>query len=112
MILWHNPRCSKSRQALALLEENGVTPEVRLYLKDPPSEGEILDVLAKLGVSPASIIRVKDQAFKETGLGIDAGDDALISAMVKNSALIERPILIVGDKATIGRPPENVLGLI
>lgn len=111
MILWHNPRCSKSRQALALLEENGYAPTVRLYLKDAPSEAEIREVLRKLGCSAIDMMRSKDAAFKE--LGLDPTDqDALINAMVQNSALIERPIAITEKYAKIGRPPENVLALI
>ena len=111
MILWYNPRCSKSRQALALLEEHGCFPTVRPYLKDAPSESEIRDVLRMLGGVASEMIRTKDAAFKE--LKIDISDqEALIAAMAQNAALIERPIAISDERAVIGRPPENVLDLL
>lgn len=109
--IWHNPRCSKSRQTLALLEENGVQAKIRVYLKEPPSEAELRETLAKLGVTAAQIVRTGEKTFKELELK-NADDDTLIAAMVANPILIERPIVIKGDKAVIGRPPENVLSLL
>ena len=109
--IWHNPRCSKSRQTLALLEENGVQTKIRIYLKEPPTEAELREVLAKLGVTAGQIVRTGEKMFKELELK-NADDDTLITAMVVDPILIERPIVIKGDKAVVGRPPENVLSLL
>ena len=104
-IIWHNPRCSKSRQTLAILTAKDASPEVRLYLQDPPTEAEIRAVLAKLGKTATQIVRRGEKAFED-------GDDAhLIALMAANPVLIERPIVIVGNDAVIGRPPENALDL-
>lgn len=112
MILWHNPRCSKSRQTLNLLEEHGYQPRIRPYLNDAPSQEEIRDVLAKLAIKPIGLMRRKEKRFAELGLTHDAPDDALIAAMAENPILIERPVLITKDAAAIGRPPEAVLAII
>ena len=109
--IWHNSRCSKSRQTLALLEDNGIQAKVRVYLKEPPTETELRDVLAKLGMSAGQIVRKGEKTFKELSLN-NADDATLIAAMVAHPILIERPIVIQGDKAVIGRPPENVLSLV
>ena len=109
--IWHNPRCSKSRQTLALLEERGISPDVRLYLDDAPSTSEMAKVLQQLGIKPWELLRRGEKVFKELGLGKDAADKALIEAMSANPILIERPIVIHGGGAALGRPPENVLGL-
>lgn len=109
--IWHNPSCSKSRQSLALLEDSGVQAKIRIYLKEPPTETELRDVLAKLGVSADQIVRKGEKTFKDLGLA-GADEAALIAAMVAHPILIERPIVIKGDKAIIGRPPENALTLI
>lgn len=111
--LYHNPRCSKSRQALALLQENGVEPEIRLYLETPPSRDELVDVLNKLSISPRKLLRKGEDEYKDNNLK-DAllTDDQLIDAMVEFPRLIERPIAITTDQARIGRPPENVLDII
>lgn len=108
--IWHNPRCSKSRQTLALLEEKGITPTIRKYLEDAPSAAEINDVLQKLGKAPLELMRTKEAEFKELSLK-GASDDALIAAMASHPKLIERPVVIEGEKAAIGRPPESVLAL-
>lgn len=110
MILWHNPRCSKSRQALALLRERGVAPAIVEYLRTPPSAAELRSVLARLDLPAAGILRRKEAA----ALGVDpaAGDEALIAAMAANPALIERPIAITPERAALGRPPEAVLALL
>lgn len=110
--LWHNPRCSKSRQALALLEGKGAEVTIRKYLEDAPSKAEITKALAILGIAPIQMMRTKEAEFKATGLGKDSSDDALIDAMVATPKLIERPIAFKGDRAAIGRPPENVLALL
>lgn len=109
--IYHNPRCSKSRQTLAILEEKGVAHDVVEYLTAPPSQAELKRVLAKLGMKPADIIRKKEA--KEAGIDASAMNDAdLIKAMVANPIVIERPIVVSDDKAVVGRPPENVLSII
>ena len=112
VVIWHNPRCSKSRQTLALLEENGITPEVRLYLEDAPTPDEITSVLHMLGLAPRALMRTKEAEYKEQGLADITDDTSLIAAMTNTPKLIERPIVINGNKAAIGRPPEDVLKVI
>ena len=107
-VIWHNPRCSKSRDTLALLKRHA--PDIRLYLQDPPSADDIRTVLRQLDAKPADMIRRGEKMFKELGLK-DADDAALINAMAAHPLLIERPIVIHDDKAAIGRPPEDVLTL-
>lgn len=111
--IWHNPRCSKSRATLALLQENGANPEVRLYLEDAPSADEISNALDLLGMAPRDLMRKGEAVYKENNL-TDAGLDhtALIDAMAKNPILIERPIVFANGKAAIGRPPESVLDIL
>ena len=109
--IWHNPRCSKSRQTLALLEERGISPTVRLYLDDRPSTSEVAEVLQQLGMKPWELLRRGEKVFKELGLGKDAADRALIEAMSANPILIERPLVIHGGDAALGRPPESVMRL-
>ncbi|WP_170349289.1 arsenate reductase (glutaredoxin) [Ruegeria atlantica] len=109
---WHNPRCSKSRAGLALLEENGAQIEVRKYLEDAPSTDELRTVLGKLGVNAIDMMRTGEKKFKELGLTKATPANELITAMAENPILIERPLAIAGDKAAIGRPPENLLTLI
>ena len=111
--IYHNPRCSKSRQTLALLEEKGIKPEVILYLDDTPSVAALTAVIEKLGVTVRDIIRTGEDAYKEQNLkNPELSDAALLEAMVASPKLIQRPIVIKNDKAVIGRPPENVLDLI
>ena len=111
--IYHNPRCSKSRQTLSLLKERGIEPEIVEYLKDPPSADELKDVLKKLGLSALDVMRTGEAVYKELGLkDSDLSEDALISAMVKNPILIERPVVICGNRAAIGRPPEKVLDIL
>ena len=111
VIIWHNPRCSKSRETLALLEDEGHEVEERLYLVDLPTKNEILDVLDKTGLKPSQLIRRKEALFKELGLA-SADEDALLIAMVEHPKLIERPIVLAEDKAAIGRPPQAVLDIL
>jgi len=108
--IWHNPRCSKSRQTLELLRENGVEPEIVLYKDNAPSEADIRAVLAALEISPIELIRRNDAAFKGLNL-VDADDNTLIKAMATHPAIIERPVVRLADKAALGRPPERVLKL-
>ena len=111
--IYHNPRCSKSRQTLALLEERGVTPTVVEYLKTPPDAATLGDILAKLGCPPRQLMRVKEAIYRELGLGDENLSDAdLIQAMIDNPILIERPIVLAGDRAALGRPPEAVLAIL
>lgn len=109
--IYHNPRCSKSRQTLAILEEKGVAHDVVEYLTQPPSQAELKRVLAMLGLKAANIIRKKEA--KEAGIDAAAMTEAdLIKAMVANPIIIERPIVVAEGKAVMGRPPENVLSII
>ncbi len=109
--IYHNPRCSKSRQTLALLEERGIEPEIIEYLVTPPSAEELRTILGLLGKSPRDILRKKEA--HEAGLDDPAlDDDALIAGMAANPIVIERPIVVNGDKAALGRPPENVLEIL
>jgi|SRR5690606_27941478 len=109
--IYHNPRCSKSRATLALLEERGVEPEVVEYLKTPPDAKRLKALLGKLGISAADLIRKNEKEWKDSGLDSSASEDDLIALMVRHPILIERPIVEVGDRARIGRPPESVLEL-
>ena len=109
--IWHNPRCSKSRQTLALIEASGSEVEIREYLKDAPDEAEIAAVLGKLNIGPIDLVRKGEKVFKELDLK-NADNQALIVAMASHPILIERPIAIKGERAVIGRPPENVEALL
>lgn len=111
--IYHNPRCSKSRQALQLLEERGIHPEVILYLETPPTRRQLQELLKKLGIGPRELLRRGEAEYAERNLGAaDLADAALIDAMVECPKLIERPIVVRGARAVIGRPPENVLELL
>ena len=103
---WHNPRCSKSRAGLALLEDRGAEVQLRLYLKDAPALEEIKAVQAALGVPAIAMMRTGEAVFKELGLTKDSPQEALLAAMAAHPILIERPIAIAGGKAAIGRPTE------
>ena len=109
---WHNPRCSKSRAGLALLEERGAEVSVRRYLEDAPTEAELRDVLAQLNVAPIEMMRAGEARFKDLSLTSDSDPETLIAAMAENPILIERPIGVTGDRAVIGRPPETLLSLL
>ncbi|WGI22721.1 arsenate reductase (glutaredoxin) [Amylibacter sp. IMCC11727] len=110
--IWHNPRCTKSRQTLALLEENGETPNVIKYLETPPSIDEIRAALTALNVPAIQIMRTGEKTFKNLGLSKIDPDETLITAMAENPILIERPIVFKNDRAAIGRPPEDVLNIL
>lgn len=111
--IFHNPRCSKSRATLALLQERGIQPDIRLYLENPPSESELTEILALLECSPRDLMRKGEAEYKEQGLADKNLDDAaLIGAMAATPRLIERPIVLVNGKAAIGRPPESVLEIL
>ena len=110
--LWHNPRCSKSRQTLALIEDAGVPVTLRRYLEDAPSREEIIAARDALGVQTIAMMRKGEAAFKELGLTKDSPDDALLDAMAAHPILIERPIAFCDSRAVIGRPPEAVKALL
>tara|TARA_B100000683_G_C12400982_1_gene519723 strand:- start:672 stop:1019 length:348 start_codon:yes stop_codon:yes gene_type:complete len=110
--IWHNPRCSKSRTALALLEERGVEPILVKYLETPPTENEVRHILSLLGVSAIDLMRRGEATFEELNLSSDSSEDELVSAMASHPILIERPVIISATQAVIGRPPENALTLL
>lgn len=111
--IYHNPRCSKSRQTLALLEERGIDPEIILYLETPPSAETLSGILQKLGITPRQLLRKGEGAYKENNLSdTSLSDQQLIDTMVTHPKLIERPIVINGAKAALGRPPEQVLDIL
>jgi arsenate reductase len=111
--IYHNPRCSKSRQTLALLEERGLKPRVVEYLKTPPSVTELKKILKMLGMPARDLMRRKEEIYRELGLD-DAGlsEADLVAAMAAHPVLIERPIVLAGGKAALGRPPEAVLDIL
>lgn len=111
--IYHNPRCTKSRQTLELLKKSKIDPEVVLYLENPPTKQELKDILASLKMKPREILRKKESEYKEAGLDDKSvSDERVIDAITKFPKLLERPIVVNGKKAAIGRPPENVLGII
>ena len=109
----HNPRCSKSRQTLDLLKQEGVNPKIVLYLEEPPSESDLTKILDLLGIEPRELLRTGEVEYKELNLKDRTLDNSkIIKLMSENPKLIERPIVVSGNQAIIGRPPENVLNLI
>lgn len=108
MKIYHNPRCRKSRETLALLHEAGTDPEIVLYLENPPTKSELKDLIDMLGISPMELVRRGEAIWKERYKGKDLNDDEVITAMLSHPKLIERPIVVKGTKAVLGRPPENV----
>lgn len=111
--IYHNPRCSKSRQTLQLLEERSITPEVVEYLKTPPDAETLAKLLDMLGLEPRELMRRKEKEYKESGADSpDLTRDELIALMVRYPKLIERPIVVKDGKAALGRPPESVLDIL
>ncbi|MBX9850491.1 MAG: arsenate reductase (glutaredoxin) [Cytophagaceae bacterium] len=110
--IYHNPRCRKSRETLELLQHNCKEVQIIDYLKTPPSEKELKSILSKLQLSAEELVRKGEAVYKEKYLDKKMTEDQWIQAMVKNPILIERPIVLAGNKAIIGRPPENVLTLV
>lgn len=109
LTIFHNPRCSKSRQTLQLIEAAGVSPDIRLYLNEPPNAEEIMALINKLGLTSArELMRKGEEAYKSQNLKNETNETVLIAAMAKNPKLIERPIVVKGQRAVLGRPPENV----
>ena len=111
--IYHNPRCSKSRETLALIRENGIEPEIIEYLKTPPDRDTLAGLLGLLQLKPSELLRRNEPAYKQAGLDCEGVEDAgIIAAMLAHPILVERPIVVANGRAVIGRPPENVLGLI
>jgi arsenate reductase len=111
--IFHNPRCSKSRATLALLQERGVEPRIRLYLEDPPDAAELRSLLAMLGIGARDLLRTGEPEYRDLGLDDESlNEDRLIAAMAAAPRLIERPIVVAGRRAAIGRPPEAVLEIL
>jgi len=110
--IYHNPRCSKSRQTLGILRENGIEPEIIEYLKEVPTKEELSSLLKMLNLNAIDILRKGEAAYKENFKGKDLSNDEWIAAMVEYPKLIERPIVVKNKKAVLGRPPEKVLDLI
>ena len=112
-VLYHNPRCSKSRGALELLQERGIEPEIVRYLDTPPDAAALRALVRRLGIAPRDLLRTGEDEYKALGLADPAvEDDAILQAMAAHPRLIERPILVHGERAMIGRPPERVLELV
>jgi arsenate reductase len=111
--IWHNPRCSKSRAALQLLRDNGVEPEIVEYLRTPPDSATIAKTLRLLGMAPRELMRRSEPVYRELELNDETLSDAdLIDAMAEHPILIERPVVLAGRKAMVGRPPESVLDVL
>jgi arsenate reductase len=110
--IYHNPRCSKSRATLALLEARGITPRVIEYLKDPPSPAELGRIATQLGIRPGELVRKNEDVYQRDFAARTLTDAEWLDALARHPVLIERPIVVVGDRAAIGRPPENVLSLL
>jgi arsenate reductase (glutaredoxin) len=112
--IYHNPRCSKSRETLALLNDRGQEPEIIEYLKTPPTEAELDQICQKLNLEPQNLIRHKESIFAELGLSLKDkhSRQEWIKIIIQNPILLERPIVVSGERAAIGRPPENVLALL
>ena len=113
LVIYHNPSCSKSRETLQILEDRNCTPEIIEYLENPPSEQELRNIIALLGVSARDLLRTTEPVYRDAELDDDSlGEDEIIEAICEYPALLQRPIVIMGDKAVIGRPPVKVLDIL
>jgi arsenate reductase len=112
VVIYHNPRCSKSRQTLALLHERGIEPEIVLYLEHPPSAARVKELVGLLGVEPHAILRTKEAPYKELGLSKQSSLAEVAKAVAAHPLLLERPIVVAGKRARFGRPPEAVLEIL
>lgn len=112
MKIYHNPRCRKSREALAILENKGIKPEIVLYLQEPPTRAELQAVLKKLDMLPSQLVRREEQLFKDTYKGKELAETEWLNVLLEYPELMQRPIVVKGDKAVLGRPPEHVLELL
>ncbi len=114
IVIYHNPRCSKSRATLELLQERGIEPEIVEYMKEPPNKETLAHLVELLGVSPRELLRTNEQVYKDAGLDEeDLSDEDILDALSQCPTILQRPIVVVDDeKAAIGRPPENVLDIL
>ena len=112
IVIYHNPRCSKSRETLALIRQKGIEPEIVEYLKTPPSKEALRGLLRKLALEPAQLVRKGEDVYRQSFAGKALNDEQWLDALAANPVLIERPIVVKGSKAVLGRPPENVLDLL
>jgi arsenate reductase len=112
MRYYHNPRCAKSREGLQLLTEKGIVPEIVEYMKEPMTPAELNELIDKLGISADELVRKKEKIWKEEYADKELTGEELVLAMIENPRLMERPILVNGNKAAIGRPPENLLEIV
>ncbi|NNC70252.1 MAG: arsenate reductase (glutaredoxin) [Flavobacteriaceae bacterium] len=110
--IYHNNRCRKSREGLAILEKSGQEFEIINYLENPPSKSELEDILHRLGISPIQLVRKNEKIWKENFKHKDLTDDQIIEIMIQNPKLIERPIVIKDDRVVLGRPPEDILNIL
>ena len=110
--IYHNPKCSKSRQTLALLEERDMELRIVPYLESPPSKSELADIVKMLGVTAADIVRTGEDEYQESGLTADSSENDVLEAIVSAPKLMQRPIVICGDQARVGRPPESALEIL
>jgi arsenate reductase len=110
--IYHNPRCSKSRQTLALLEERDLELSIVPYLESPPSKSELAGIVKMLGITAAEIVRTGEDEYKDSGLTADSPENDVLDAIVATPKLMQRPIVICGDRARVGRPPESVLEIL
>ena len=111
-IIYHNPRCSKSRETLELLKEHGEQIEIVEYLKNTPSEKELGEIISKLGIKPELLVRKSETLYKEKFAGKTFTDKQWIKILSENPVLIERPVVVKGNKAVIGRPPQNIIDIL
>ncbi len=111
-VLWYNPRCSSCQRALALLREKGIEPELRRYLEEPPTAAELEDLLRRLGLPAHAVARTKEDEYQVLRLSERTPHDGLVQAFVHHPRILERPILVHGDRAVVARPPERVLELV
>ncbi|MEM1120278.1 MAG: arsenate reductase (glutaredoxin) [Bacteroidota bacterium] len=112
MKIYHNPRCRKSRETLALIKEKGIEPEIVLYLNTPPNKKELQTIVEQLGIQPSQLIRKSEKVYKENYKGRKLSEEEWLAAMIQYPKLIERPIVLKNGRAILGRPPENVLELL
>jgi arsenate reductase len=110
--IYHNPRCSKSRQTLELLRRHGIEPIIVNYLESPPSAARIKELVTMLGIAAHDVLRTKEAPYKKLGLSPETSEDDIANAIAAQPILLERPIVACGSKAAIGRPPENVLSIV
>jgi len=111
--IYHNPKCAKSRETLKLLETRGIKPTIIDYVKTPPSKSDLAGLAQLLGIEPRALLRTKEPEYKQAGLANPkVSDSAILQAMIEHPKLMERPIVVAGKKAALGRPPENVLKIL